>query len=417
MKRSRSRSRRRVGARTGVLVAAGVVLAAAAVAQVVGGPFAGAGNAPSGAVEGLRGGKLPPALRSSTGRAYVVATNGSDRNPGTTQRPLRTIQEGLDRLSPGQRVLVRRGRYTENLDLTRSGKASAPITLRNYQGERPVLQPSGGARCNNVLELSDVAYVRVHGLTIQGAYGCDNNTNVYVAGNSRHVEISGNEIRHGHDHGLFADPGTLDVQVIGNRIHDNGTVGSGNKDHALYMEGTKHLVANNVIYDHPYGHAVQIYPSARGTIITHNTIVNTSYTSGYRAAGVIVGGDGQGKTADDILIVNNVVAWNDYGLYGYYESGESGPVGSENVARRNLIFANRYGNLVNDRAVIAFGDNIIGRDPRFLNRVAKNFRLRPGSAAVDRARPEYAMGVDYAGRVRRGKPDLGAFELAKSGRR
>ena len=62
---------------------------------------------------------------------------------------------------------------------------------------------------------------------------------------------------------------------------------SGNKDHALYMEGTNQLIANNVIYDHPYGHAVQIYPNARGTIITNNTIVNTSYTAGYRAAGII----------------------------------------------------------------------------------------------------------------------------------
>src|SRR6185503_20093554 len=263
----------------------------------------------------LKAHRLPQPLRRSSSRAYVVATNGSDRNPGTKQRPLRTIQGALDRLSPGQLVLVRRGRYSENLDLTRSGTAKAPITLRNYPGERPVLQPGGGARCNDVLQLSDVAYVRVHGLTMQGANGCDNNTNVYVGGRSRHVEISGNEVRNGHDHGIFTDPGTQDVQVIGNRIHDNGTIGSGDKDHALYMEGTNQLIANNVIYDHPYGHAVQIYPNARGTIITNNTIVNTSYTSGYRAAGIIVGGDGQGGTADDILIVNNIVAWGDFGIY------------------------------------------------------------------------------------------------------
>jgi len=297
--------------------------------------------------------------------------------------------------------------------MTRSGTARAPITLRNYPGERPLLEPGGGARCNNVLELTNVAYVRVRGFRIQGAYGCDNNTNVYVAGRSRHIEISRNEVRNGHDHGVYADPGTQDVQVIGNRIHDNGTVGSGNKDHALYMEGTKHLIANNLIYDHPYGHAVQIYPSSKGTIITNNTIVNTSYTSGYRAAGVIVGGDGLGKTADDILIVNNIVGWNNFGLYGYYEHGSNGPVGSGNVGRRNLLYANRYGNLVNDRPVIAFTDNIVDRNPRFLDRAADDFRLRPGSPAVDRALPELAMRVDYAGRARVGKPDLGAFELAK----
>ena len=77
--------------------------------------------------------------------------------------------------------------------------------------------------------------------------------------------------------------------------------------------------------------------------------MNTSYTSSYRAAGIIVGGDGQGLTADNILIVNNIVAWNNYGLYGYYEFGEDGPPGTGNAGHDNLVFANTYGNLVNDR--------------------------------------------------------------------
>jgi len=403
------RSRRR---RRRLLVAGGVALLAIVVALAVREFPSGAETSDSANVS-ARVPHLPKALRRSTGRAYVVSTRGSDSNPGTTGRPFRSIQAALDRVRPGQRVLVRRGTYRENLELTHSGTARKPITIRSFPGERAVLLPGGGARCNDVLQLSDVSYVRVEGFRIQGANGCDNNTNVYVAGNSRHIEVSHNDIRNGQDHGLFTDPGTFDVQVLANRVHDNGTVGSGNKDHALYMEGTRHLVANNLIYDHPYGHAVQIYPSAKGTIITNNTIVNTSFTDGYRAAGVIVGGDGQGDTADDIFIANNIVAWNDLGLYGYYEDGSSGPAGSGNVGRRNLLYANRYGDLVNDRPVIGFRDNITDLDPRFVDRARNDFRLRSGSPAIDRALPQLAPRFDFAGHRRSGRPDLGALEFVK----
>jgi hypothetical protein len=342
-----------------------------------------------------------------------VSPTGSDSNVGSLSAPWRTVQKALGALSAGQRAFVRAGTYSQNLIMTRDGTATNPITISAYPGERPILQPGGGDSCNNVLQLSNVSYVRVAGLTFQGANGCDNNTNVYVAGSSSHVEISGNEIRNGHDTGLFTDPGTLDVHVLANRIHDNGTVGSGNKDHAMYMEGTAHLIANNLIYDHPFGHAVQIYPQADGYIITNNTIVNTSYTTDYRAAGIVVGGDGEGATADDILIVNNIVAWNDYGLYGYYPADKDGPSSSGSVARANLLYRNRFGTVVNDRPIIASMDNVVGRRPLFVDWSARDFRLRPGSPALDRALSGYAMEVDYTGRSRAGRPDLGAIELAR----
>jgi len=80
---------------------------------------------------------------------YYVATTGLDTNPGTAAQPWKTIQKALTVLTAGKTVLVRGGTYTcapspsfENVSLnpTNSGTSTAPITIRNYPGERPIIQ-------------------------------------------------------------------------------------------------------------------------------------------------------------------------------------------------------------------------------------------------------------------------------------
>jgi hypothetical protein len=355
--------------------------------------------------------ELPPALPQSTGAVYYVATWGSGSNPGTDAAPW-SLSWALGHLQAGQTALVHGGTYTANFLMNRSGSSTNPITVKNYPGETPTIHAGTGANCNDALQLYNSSYVRIQGFVVTGATGCDNNTNVYVAGNSSHVEVSSNEIAYGHDHGLFADPGTLDVQVLGNRLHDNGTVGSGNKDHEVYMEGTRQLIANNVIYNTPYGHAVQIYPDNDGTIIVDNTITNTHYTTGYRAAAIIVGSDVAGSSANNMKIVNNITAYNDYGIYGYQCGTASG---SNNDAWNNDSWGNTYGNLVNDcnsEPVIDFSGGNLSADPMFVNRPNNDFHLQPGSPAVNVGLPAWSDTVDAGGvsRPQGVAPDLGAFE-------
>ncbi|BBC29222.1 hypothetical protein SGFS_005130 [Streptomyces graminofaciens] len=80
-----------------------------------------------------------PVTASTT---LYVATNGDDGGTGTSSTaPLRTIQRAVDLAQPGYTILIRGGTYapTSNIQLLKSGTASQPITLRNYERERVVI--------------------------------------------------------------------------------------------------------------------------------------------------------------------------------------------------------------------------------------------------------------------------------------
>jgi hypothetical protein len=75
------------------------------------------------------------------GTTLYVAANGSDSNPGTLAAPLRSIQRAVDLAQPGYTIEVRGGTYapSTNIQLVKNGTSSQPITLRNYNGERVII--------------------------------------------------------------------------------------------------------------------------------------------------------------------------------------------------------------------------------------------------------------------------------------
>ena len=71
---------------------------------------------------------------------YFVATNGNDSADGTLTAPFQTIQSAFNKASAGDTILLRAGIYREAIALkNKSGKDGAPITLKAYAGEQPVL--------------------------------------------------------------------------------------------------------------------------------------------------------------------------------------------------------------------------------------------------------------------------------------
>jgi hypothetical protein len=72
-----------------------------------------------------------------TTNLYYVATDGSNDNPGTIGQPFQTISHAVERINPGDTVLIRSGIYQEQVIITNSGTADLPITIRAFADESP----------------------------------------------------------------------------------------------------------------------------------------------------------------------------------------------------------------------------------------------------------------------------------------
>jgi hypothetical protein len=70
-----------------------------------------------------------------------VSPDGSDDAAGTIGAPLQSIQIAVDQASAGDTIYLRRGTYspTSNIQITKSGTASAPYVLRAYEGEAVII--------------------------------------------------------------------------------------------------------------------------------------------------------------------------------------------------------------------------------------------------------------------------------------
>ena len=70
---------------------------------------------------------------AARGAAYVVdqaAVGAADTNPGTEEKPWKTIQHAADAAKPGDTVYVMAGKYEERVKVNTSGAEGNHITFR-----------------------------------------------------------------------------------------------------------------------------------------------------------------------------------------------------------------------------------------------------------------------------------------------
>ena len=362
-----------------------------------------------------RAGVLPAPLPLSTGTRRYVALGGSDSNPGTIDRPWRSIQRALELARPGERVLVRGGTYTgtavgpdrgdgagNSILASPQGSAGAPITLQPYPGEQATIV--------GFVSFPRAAWFRMTGLVIDGAGAHPGAEGVSLGntstGEPHHVELSYNEIRNFRPGGGRKSQGILhhsgsDTALIGNRIHHIGSQTF--YDHGIYMKsGRRVVVANNVIWDITGGYGLHIWGDFDDSWVINNTVYGSA------ASGFTIGGNDERGKPDRTVAAANILAGHSGTADSQqgYAAKEYQP-GTGNSVRGNLGWANARSTAF---YLSASGpSNNRTADPRFASAGARDLRIAPGGAAHDAAE-DFGLLLDADGRPRGPRPDIGAFE-------
>lgn len=346
---------------------------------------------------------------------YYVSTKGSNQNPGTEAEPLRTVQKAASLARAGDTILVRGGVYSEHVVLRFSGQQGKAIVLKNYPGERPVLQPG---------ELGEQP--PGHGLLLQAQQGYQKPIGW--------ITIEGLEIRYGHDGVKFYN--AHDIIIRRCHIHQNynqGILGNGNRVlidrniiagngtdkkvaqnlmHGIYATGTAFTITNNLIHSNTaYGIQVAAYDykkdsmagpeyaEAKNWLIANNTIAFNK-----NRAGIVIWQDG----VENCVVQNNIFYKNGgvNGILFYTQQGRRHPI-------RNNIFYPPGENLVatEDNAYEANENQQV--DPQFVDADSFDFHLKAGSPAIDAGWADRAPKRDFEGKSRPqgDKVDIGAYEF------
>jgi Right handed beta helix region/Protein of unknown function (DUF1565) len=341
----------------------------------------------------------PSAQDSVVAQVRYLSPRGSDRAAGTADRPWRTLDKAVRAAGPGDTIVLRAGTYGRRGHVNlfdRDGTAEMPIAFRGAASGPPPRILGSVKIAASHLHLSRLVFAGPTGHVKPVSADNPRGENVQVAidANGRTVEgvkIQRCVVRDSHWHAGIYVAEAVGARIVGNYIHDNGDPsdpGQVNLSHGIYWHSGSGLIANNVIEDN-VARGIQLYPEADGVVVIYNTVV------GNGAAGIQLGAD-----ASHNQIYNNVFAFN--GNAGVRPASLSG---TDNVARRNLVWGNGEYREPSPGLVIA---ESINAPPRFHD----GYRLSRRSPAVDRAVSVWSVPIDRTGapRPRGASADLGAFE-------
>lgn len=288
----------------------------------------------------------------------------------TSDAQFSSIQTALNNAKPGDTILVREGVYKEKIEWNTSGTKSSPITLKNYPGENPIIEPPGIAYKDYVALNAEWLILEGFeirngwdGVVINGSHNIVRNNYIHNNGDSclekeycgqgilvvsaRDILIENNRIeRNGltnyspwHVHGIYLSDyykkGMSDITIRGNTIREHGGAGV----HVYNAtERVKNLtIEQNILERNAFEILLTNVDNAK---VTNNTITHTTYpqTDAPRTALLWL------ELSDNITFENNRFTYsepnkNSIPSFLIYMSSQD---------KKELTFTNNVWNIPND---------------------------------------------------------------------
>ncbi len=175
--------------------------------------------------------------------SYYVSPSGSNSNPGTFNKPWRTIQKAADTLVAGDTVKILPGIYYEKFTPKNSGSSAAYITYTADQGtvvlDGTGVQLSSDPKGDGLVQIQGKSYIKVKNLTIRNAsVNCVNISENSSGSGSSYIEVTSLTIQNCNKVGIRA------------RITDHLLLKDNLINHINYSSGIGVWYSTNVIVDH-----------------------------------------------------------------------------------------------------------------------------------------------------------------------
>jgi len=333
---------------------------------------------------------------SASAETCYVATDGSEDNDGSKEKPWPSVEYALSKVGGGHTIIVRPGIYRGPIQIGKqyAGTKESPTIIKSEEKWKAVVigAPyhviSNGDECDwLVIDGFEAMGGRYDGIKMNGNYNTVRNCWVHnnkAMGVAMHnqkggviennlIEFNGDHVQ--FDHGVYASGDSLTFR--GNVIRHNASYGL-----HLYSSIKNSVVANNLVYGQVRDRGIIVScPEGGGkNVIVNNTVVENHPLT-------IWNGDGE-------IVVNNILV-------------SDSEVFSFNDDTKNVLIDYNLCMPGSDRQ----GPHGISGDPRFVDAGKGVFWLRKDSPAIGKGSPEHAPGMDFWGRPRSKDqaPDLGAL--------